>query len=105
MESIVVSEGPAVQGIYQQVIREYPDLIGGIWESKRRRIGSCHTREELKKPGWAKTVEDKWVTVINTHEYPQEVRTIQCRSEGQDCSSNYHNNKASTCQQRFTERR
>ena len=37
VESIVVSEGPAVQGIYQQVIREDPDLIGGIWESKRRR--------------------------------------------------------------------
>ena len=36
VESIVVSEGPAVQGIYQQVIREYPDLIGGVWESKRR---------------------------------------------------------------------
>ena len=39
VESIVVSEGPAVQGIYQQVIREYPELIGGVsslWESKRR---------------------------------------------------------------------
>ncbi len=39
VEDIVVSEGPAVQGIYQQVIREYPDLIGGVgsmWESKRR---------------------------------------------------------------------
>ena len=37
--SIVVSEGPAVQGIYQQVIREFPELIGGsgsLWESKRR---------------------------------------------------------------------
>ena len=37
--NIVVSEGPAVQGIYQQVIREFPDLIGGagsLWESKRR---------------------------------------------------------------------
>ena len=39
VESIVVSEGPAVLGLYQQVIREYPELIGGLssmWESKRR---------------------------------------------------------------------
>ncbi len=36
---IVVTEGPAVQGIYQQVIRDYPSLIGAsvaVWESKRR---------------------------------------------------------------------
>ena len=35
---IVVTEGPAVQGIYQQVIREFPSLIGAsaMWESKRR---------------------------------------------------------------------
>lgn len=100
----MVSEGPAVQGVYQQVIREYPDLIGGMWESKRRRIGSCDTKEGLKKPGWAKTITGKWVTVINTHEYPQEVRTIQCRSNGKDCASNYSRTK-STCQQKFTERR
>ncbi len=63
---IVVTEGPAVQGIYQQVIRQgcfpfipkiffkqafffsrdYPSLIGAsaaVWESKRRRTGSCET--------------------------------------------------------------
>ena len=36
---IVVTEGPAVQGVYQQVIRDYPSLIGAsvaVWESKRR---------------------------------------------------------------------
>jgi len=35
---IVVTEGPAVQSVYQQVIRDYPSLIGtsAIWESKRR---------------------------------------------------------------------
>jgi hypothetical protein len=34
----VVSEGPSVQGTYQQVIRDFPSLIGAeaSWESKRR---------------------------------------------------------------------
>ena len=41
------------------------------------RIGSCDSKEELKKPGWAKNVDGKWVTVINTLEYPQEVSAIQ----------------------------
>ena len=38
--NLAVAEGPAVQGIYQQVIREFPDLIGGagpMWGSKSRR--------------------------------------------------------------------
>lgn len=107
IEDIIVSEGPAVQGIYQQVIREYPELIGGgssFWESKRRRIGSCDTKDELKKPGWAKTTESNWVTVINTHEYPQEVRTVQCKSESSSCSLRY-SDSPSSCQQQFTERR
>jgi hypothetical protein len=34
--SIVVSEGPSVQNIYQQVIRDFPGLIGSGWESRRR---------------------------------------------------------------------
>ena len=39
--NLAVAEGPAVQGIYQQVIREFPDLIGGagpMWGSKNRRF-------------------------------------------------------------------
>ena len=39
--NLAVAEGPAVQGIYQQVIREFPDLIGGggpKWGSKSRRL-------------------------------------------------------------------
>ena len=39
--NLAVAEGPAVQGIYQQVIREFPDLIGGagpLWGSKNRRL-------------------------------------------------------------------
>ena len=39
--NLAVAEGPAVQGIYQQVIREFPDLIGGagpMWGSKSRRL-------------------------------------------------------------------
>lgn len=126
VESIVVSEGPAVLGLYQQVIREYPELIGGLssmWESKRRyrffsilihlllhlyfdcrRIGSCDTKEELTKPGWAETVDGEWVTVINTHEYPQEVKTTQCRNLGTSCSLTYTSSKTS-CQQKFTDRR
>ena len=38
--NLAVAEGPAVQGIYQQVIRDFPDLIGGagrMWGSKNRR--------------------------------------------------------------------
>ena len=42
------------------------------------RIVSCDSKEDLKKPGWAKHVDGKRVTVINTREYPQEVRAIQC---------------------------
>ena len=40
MVNLAVAEGPAVQGIYQQVIREFPALIGGagpMWGSKSRR--------------------------------------------------------------------
>ena len=111
--NIVVTEGPAVQGIYQQVIRDFPSLIGSasIWESKRRysciqdkyitynisvsahqsqyllfhsfslnrRSGSCETIEDTLKPGWAKTIEGNWVTVVNTNAYPQEVKTVDCR--------------------------
>ena len=41
--NLAVAEGPAVQGIYQQVIREFPDLIGGagpMWGSKNRRYAN-----------------------------------------------------------------
>ena len=69
-----------------------------------RRIGSCDTNEELKKPGWAQTVDGEWVTVINTHEYPQEVKTTQCRNLGTSCSLSYTSSKTS-CQQKFTDRR
>ena len=81
-----------------------------------RRIGSCDTKDELKKPGWAQTTEGKnilltiiiifcknlnftrndtylfsgrWVTVINMHEYPQEVKTVQCKNELSSCSLSY----------------
>ncbi len=33
---IVVSVGPSVQNIYQDVIRDFPGLIGAGWESRRR---------------------------------------------------------------------
>lgn len=69
-----------------------------------RRIGSCDTKEELKKPGWAKTTEGDWVTVINTHEYPQEVRTSVCKNLDLTCSLSY-SRKKTTCQQKYAERR
>ena len=34
--NIVVLEGPSVQNIYQQVIRDFPGLVGAGWESRRR---------------------------------------------------------------------
>ncbi len=69
-----------------------------------RRIGSCETVEGMKKPGWAKTNEGKWVTVINTHEYPQEVRTVSCKKLGSKCELSYSKAKTS-CQQKYAERR
>ena len=33
----------------------------------------------MVKPGWGKTVEGKWVVVVNTDEYPQEVKTVECK--------------------------
>ena len=36
--NIVVLEGPSVQNIYQQVIRDFPGLVGAGWESRRRQV-------------------------------------------------------------------
>lgn len=36
--NIVVLEGPSVQRIYQQVIRDFPGLVGAGWESRRRQV-------------------------------------------------------------------
>ena len=38
--STVVLQGPSTQGIYQQVIRDFPNLIGNgaMWESRRRLV-------------------------------------------------------------------
>lgn len=33
----------------------------------------------MVKPGWSKTVEGNWVVVVNTDEYPQEVKTVECK--------------------------
>ena len=44
-----------------------------------RRTGSCETVEQMVKPGWSKTVEGNWVVVVNTDEYPQEVKTVECK--------------------------
>ena len=38
--NIVVLEGPSVQNIYQQVIRDFPGLVGAGWESRRRQVYS-----------------------------------------------------------------
>ena len=47
--------------------------------SLNRRVGSCETDQVVNKLGWAKTVADEWLVVVNTNEYPQEVRTVYCK--------------------------
>ena len=44
-----------------------------------RRVGSCETDQVVNKLGWAKTVSNEWLVVVNTNEYPQEVRTVYCK--------------------------
>ena len=44
-----------------------------------RRVGSCTTDQVVNKLGWAKTVSNEWLVVVNTNEYPQEVRTVYCK--------------------------
>ena len=38
------------------------------------------------------------------HEYPQEVKTVQCKNELSSCSLSY-SKKPSACKQRYTQRR
>jgi hypothetical protein len=35
--------------------------------------------EETLRPGWSRSVEGLWLVVVNTNEYPQEVKTVTCR--------------------------
>lgn len=69
-----------------------------------RRSGSCETIEDSIKPGWAKTVDGAWLAVVNTHEYPQEVKTVSCESEGEDCAMMYSRTH-SMCEQKKVRRK